>query len=51
MAGFWNDREQVKVPFVEGFNEAVRGSETVVSLLGVLGGLWGLVGCVWGGGF
>ena len=30
MASFWNDRTQTRVPFVEKFNEAIRGSEQVV---------------------
>jgi hypothetical protein len=44
MERFWNDREQVRVPFVERFNAAVKGSEEVVRWLGVLGVAWGVVG-------
>lgn len=37
MAGFWNEREQTRIPLVKDFNEAIRGSEKVVLLLGTLG--------------
>lgn len=36
MGQFWNDRNQVQVPFVEKFNEAIKGSELVVKVLDLL---------------
>jgi hypothetical protein len=48
MAAFWNDREQVRIPFVDKFNDAVRGSERVVWILGVLSASWGVAGVGWG---
>ena len=47
MHNFWNERTQTKIPFVEKFNDAIRGSETVVVLLEVLAFSWGVAGCVW----
>lgn len=47
MARFWNDKVQTRVPFVEKFNDAVRGSETVVVLLGTLSLSWGVAGAAW----
>lgn len=46
MAAFWNESEQTRIPFVEKFNEAIRGSEQVVRVLGGLGLVWGAVGLV-----
>lgn len=48
MAAFWNEKVQTRVPFVQKFNDAVRGSEEVVSILGVLGGCWVVAGLGWG---
>ncbi|PVH96766.1 hypothetical protein DM02DRAFT_598651 [Periconia macrospinosa] len=47
MATFWNDRKQIQVPFVEKFNEAIKGSETVVSLLGLAACTWAEAGALW----
>lgn len=47
MAGFWNDSKQVEVPFVEKFNEAIRGSKRVVDLLTLLVSSWVLAEVVW----
>lgn len=47
MAGFWNEREQTRIPLVKDFNEAIRGSEKVVLLLGTLGLGWGVAAGVW----
>ena len=47
MANFWNDKEQTRIPFVEKFNEAIRGSERVVLLLGTLCTSWAVAGAVW----
>ncbi|RMZ69873.1 methyltransferase domain-containing [Pyrenophora seminiperda CCB06] len=49
MANFWNDSKQTRIPFVEGYNEAIRGSELVVLLLGTLCLAWGAAGLVWAG--
>lgn len=49
MANFWNDSNQTRVPFVEKFNEAIRGSEQVVLLLGTLCLAWAAAGGVWAG--
>lgn len=46
MANFWNDSTQTRIPFVERFNEAIRGSEKVVWLLGTLSIGWAGVGLV-----
>jgi hypothetical protein len=47
MANFWNDNKQARIPFVEKFNEAIRGSEKVVLLLGTLSMGWAVAGAVW----
>ena len=47
MASFWNDSQQTRIPFVEKFNEAIRGSEKVVLLLGTLSIGWAAAGVVW----
>jgi hypothetical protein len=47
MADFWNERTQTKIPFVEKFNDAIRGSEKVVMILGTLSLAWGTAGLVW----
>jgi hypothetical protein len=47
MANFWNEKEQTRVPFVQKFNDAVRGSEQVVWLLGALSTSWALSGVGW----
>lgn len=49
MSNFWNDRNQTRIPFVEKFNEAIRGSEQVVVLLGTLSLGWGVAAGVWAG--
>ncbi|KAF1834778.1 hypothetical protein BDW02DRAFT_322286 [Decorospora gaudefroyi] len=49
MARFWNESKQAKVPFVDKFNEAIRGSEKVVLLLGTLSQAWAVTGMVWFG--
>ena len=51
MAAFWNEGSQVKVPFVEKFNEAIKGSEQVVGVLGLLSLAWVGVGALWLFGF
>jgi hypothetical protein len=51
MANFWNESNQVKLPFVGKFNEAIKGSEQVVGVLGMLSGVWGMVGVAWLFGF
>jgi hypothetical protein len=48
MANFWNESNQTRVPFVQKFNDAVRGSEQVVRLLGALSTSWVLAGLGWG---
>lgn len=48
MANFWNEKEQTRVPFVQKFNDAVRGSEQVVSILGLLTASWAVTGAGWG---
>lgn len=47
MANFWNEGKQTKIPFVEKFNDAIRGSEKVVLILETLSFSWGAAGCVW----
>lgn len=47
MHRFWNERNQVKIPLVEQFNDAIRGSERVVVVLETLAFSWGIAGCVW----
>ncbi|CAI6333229.1 unnamed protein product [Periconia digitata] len=47
MASFWNDRKQIQVPFVEKFNEAIKGSEGVVKLLGLVCSTWAAAGALW----
>ncbi|PSN67680.1 hypothetical protein BS50DRAFT_450499, partial [Corynespora cassiicola Philippines] len=46
MANFWNDRNQTQVPFMTQFNEAIKGSETVVGMLSVSAVVWGVIGVV-----
>jgi hypothetical protein len=43
MGNFWNSSIQTRIPFVEKFNDAQRGSERVVGVLG-FGLLWGRAG-------
>lgn len=40
MKTFWNEKEQVKIPLMGKFNEAVAGSEEVVQLLGAMTVAW-----------
>ncbi|KAJ4304804.1 hypothetical protein N0V90_000332 [Kalmusia sp. IMI 367209] len=40
MKSFWNEKEQVQVPLMGKFNQAVRGSEEVVQLLGGIAAAW-----------
>ncbi|XP_014550343.1 hypothetical protein COCVIDRAFT_80104, partial [Bipolaris victoriae FI3] len=47
MAGFWNEKEQTRIPLASDFNEAIRGSEKVVLLLGTLGLGWGVAAGMW----
>jgi hypothetical protein len=47
MGAFWNKKEQTRIPFMTEFNEAVRGSEKVVSCLRMAGMAWGVLGAVW----
>ena len=47
MSRFWNPETQIQVPMVERFNEAIRGSEAVVRLLGVMFWTWVEAGVVW----
>ncbi|OSS52063.1 hypothetical protein B5807_03505 [Epicoccum nigrum] len=47
MSGFWNEGTQARVPFLEGFNDAVRGSEAVVGVLDLLVWSWAVAGGVW----
>ena len=47
MHGFWNEGKQTKIPFVEKFNDAIRGSEKVVLVLETLAFSWGVAGAVW----
>ncbi|KAF2628295.1 hypothetical protein BU25DRAFT_410388 [Macroventuria anomochaeta] len=47
MANFWNESTQTKIPFVEKFNDSIRGSERVVLILETLSFSWGVAGCVW----
>ncbi|KAF2106133.1 hypothetical protein BDV96DRAFT_617519 [Lophiotrema nucula] len=44
---FWNMKNQAQVPFVEKFNEAIRGSEDAKKALGVLAWGWGVSGVCW----
>jgi hypothetical protein len=48
MANFWNESTQTRIPFVEKFNEAIRGSEKVVWILGTLSFSWASAGLAWG---
>lgn len=48
MARFWNNREQLRVPFVTKYNDAARGSEKVVGVLSVLAFSWGWEVVMWG---
>lgn len=48
MGAFWNEKEQTRVPFVQKFNEAIKGSEQVVGVLSTLSAVWGVAGVVWG---
>ncbi|KAH3947462.1 hypothetical protein HBH53_115980 [Parastagonospora nodorum] len=48
MANFWNEKEQTRIPFVQKFNDAVRGSEQVVQILGLLGASWAVTAVGWG---
>jgi hypothetical protein len=48
MANFWNDSTQTRIPFVQKFNEAIRGSEKVVEILTTLALSWGVAGLWWG---
>ncbi|KAF2824881.1 hypothetical protein CC86DRAFT_371369 [Ophiobolus disseminans] len=47
MANFWNDSVQTRVPFVQKFNDAIRGSEQVVRILGALSAAWGVATVGW----
>ncbi|KAH9861272.1 hypothetical protein IAQ61_011009 [Plenodomus lingam] len=47
MSRFWNKSTQMRIPFLEKFNEAIQGSEKVVSVLGTLVVGWGVGGLVW----
>jgi hypothetical protein len=47
MGNFWNSSIQTRIPFVEKFNDAQRGSERVVGVLGYLSASWGLAGGIW----
>ena len=47
MANFWNESVQTRVPFVQKFNDAVRGSEHVVRVLGALSAVWAVAGTGW----
>lgn len=49
MAAFWNEKQQTRIPFVDAFNEAIRGSEQVVLLIGTLAVGWATAGAVWVG--
>ncbi|KAL6166629.1 hypothetical protein ACJQWK_07971 [Exserohilum turcicum] len=49
MAGYWNEQTQTRIPFVQGFNEAIRGSEQVVVLLKTLSLAWSVASAVWVG--
>lgn len=49
MAAFWNEKVQTRVPFVQKFNDAVRGSEQVVTILGWLSAAWILAGGIFVG--
>ncbi|KAK7183266.1 hypothetical protein DPSP01_011791 [Paraphaeosphaeria sporulosa] len=40
MKTFWNEKEQVRIPLMGKFNEAVSGSEEVVQLLGGITAAW-----------
>ncbi|KAF2175670.1 hypothetical protein K469DRAFT_609814 [Zopfia rhizophila CBS 207.26] len=42
VANFWNDK--AKVPFVEGYNEAIKGSGSLENVLALLGCGWGIMG-------
>jgi hypothetical protein len=48
MANFWNEKVQTRIPFVQKFNDAVRGSEQVVKILGALTASWVIAGLGWG---
>ncbi|KAH8701306.1 hypothetical protein GQ44DRAFT_717843 [Phaeosphaeriaceae sp. PMI808] len=47
MAAFWNESNQTRIPFMEKFNDAVRGSEKVVRVLGAASTSWGLSAAGW----
>lgn len=47
MRNFWNEGNQVRLPFVQKFNEAVKGSEEVVGVLGSLVLGWCSAGLLW----
>lgn len=42
VARFWNEKEQTRVPFVQKFNEAVKGSEKESGILGMLAWSWAI---------
>lgn len=38
--GFWDNK--AKIPFVEGYNEAISGTAEIVRVLGLSGSLWAM---------
>lgn len=48
MAAFWNESTQTRVPFVQKFNDAIRGSEHVVEILGLLSVCWAVTAGMFG---
>jgi hypothetical protein len=40
MNTFWNEKDQIKIPLMGKYNEAIAGSEEVVQLLGGITVAW-----------
>lgn len=40
MKTFWNEKDQIRIPLMGKYNEAIAGSEEVVQLLGGITAAW-----------
>jgi hypothetical protein len=47
VGNFWNEKTQTKVPFVQKFNDAIRGSEEQVRVIGWLAASWMVADAIW----
>jgi hypothetical protein len=47
MGNFWNPSKQIQIPFLQNFNEAIRGSELMVRCLRELGVSWTASVALW----